>query len=193
MGSGKRPDRFVSELWRRPVEPATGASFEEVVLPHLDAAYRLACWLLRNAHDAEDAVQEASLRATRYFRTYTGGDGRAWLLKIVRNTCFALRNRKSRARVEPFEEERHGETRRAWDPETLVLQVEDVRLIERAMRSLPVRSRQLLVLREMEGLSYRELAAVLGIPLGTVMSSLSRARQAFRRAMESERRKPPLS
>jgi RNA polymerase sigma-70 factor (ECF subfamily) len=172
--------------------PAIGGSFEEVVLPHLDAAYRLASWLTRNAHDAEDAVQEALLRACRYFGTFTGGNGRAWLLKIVRHTCFALRSRRSKGPVEPFEEERHSDTQGARDPETLVLQSEDLRLIERAMRSLPVRSRELLVLREVEGLSYRELAAVLGIPVGTVMSSLSRARHAFRRAMESERKKPHL-
>jgi RNA polymerase sigma-70 factor (ECF subfamily) len=182
--SRKTSDRSVrGELCRPATAPAIGESFDEVVLPHLDAAYRLACWLMRNVHDAEDAVQEASLRAFRYFRTYTGGNGRAWLLRIVRNTCCGWRGHSSRAPSEPFDEERHSDDRPACDPETLALQAEDARLIEQAMRSLPVRSRELLVLRELEGLSYRELAAVLGIPIGTVMSSLSRARQAFRRAM----------
>ncbi len=167
--------------------PAKGESFDEVVLPHLDAAYRLARWLMRNVHDAEDAVQEALLRAFRYFRTYTGGNGRAWLLRIVRNTCFGWRSsQSSRAPSDPFDEERHSHARAASDPEVLALRAEDVRLIEQAMRSLPARSRELLVLRELEGLSYQELAAALGIPMGTVMSSLSRARQAFRIAMDSQ-------
>jgi RNA polymerase sigma-70 factor (ECF subfamily) len=174
------------ELRRPATVPAIGESFDEVVLPHLDAAYRLACWLTRNVHDAEDATQEASLRALRYFRTYTGGNGRAWLLRIVRNTCFGWRNQSSRVPTDPFDEERHSDARPTWDPETLALQGEDARSIEQAMRSLPVRFRELLVLRELEGLSYRELAAALGMPIGTVMSSLSRARRAFRRAMESQ-------
>jgi RNA polymerase sigma-70 factor (ECF subfamily) len=166
--------------------PSTGESFDEVVLPHLDAAYRLACWLLRNVHDAEDALQEALLRALRYFHTYTGGNGRAWLLRIVRNTCFSRRRQGSRAASDPFDEEKHSEARPVRDPEALALQAEDIRLIEQAMRSLPVRSRELLVLRDLEGLSYRELAASLDIPMGTVMSSLSRARRAFRGALESQ-------
>jgi len=186
-GSRKTSDRSVrGELCRPATAPPIGESFDEVVLPHLDAAYRLACWLMRNVHDAEDAMQEASLRALRYFRTYTGGNGRAWFLRIVRNTCFGWRSQSSRAPSDPFDEERHSDARPACDPETLALQAEDVRLIEQAMSSLPVRSRELLVLRELEGLSYRELAVVLGIPMGTVMSSLSRAREAFRRAMDSQ-------
>jgi RNA polymerase sigma-70 factor (ECF subfamily) len=191
-GSRKISDRSVrGELCRPATPPAIVESFDEVVLPHLDAAYRLACWLMRNVHDAEDVVQEASLRALRYFRTYTGGNGRAWLLRIVRNTCFGWRNHGSRAPSDPFDEERHSDARPACDPETLAVHAEDVRLIEQAMRSLPVRSRELLVLRELEGLSYRELAVVLGIPIGTVMSSLSRARQAFRRAMDSQLKQHP--
>jgi RNA polymerase sigma-70 factor, ECF subfamily len=164
-----------------------GESFDEVVLPHLDAAYRLACWLMRNAHDAEDALQEASLRALRYFRTYTGGNGRAWFLKIVRNTCWGWRGRSSRVPSDPFDEERHTDARATVDPETLAVRAEDLCWIEQAMRSLPVRSRELFLLRELEGLSYQELAAAQNIPLGTVMSSLSRARHAFRVAMESQR------
>jgi RNA polymerase sigma-70 factor (ECF subfamily) len=180
-----------SDLCRSTTAPAIGGSFDEVVLPHLDAAYRLACWLMRNVHDAEDALQEASLRAFRYFRTYTGGNGRAWLLRIVRNTCFGWRSHGSRAPSDPFDEERHSDARPGCDPETLALQAENLRLIEGAMRSLPVRYRELLVLRELEGLSYRELAAVLDVPMGTVMSSLSRARQAFRRAMDSQLKQHP--
>jgi RNA polymerase sigma-70 factor (ECF subfamily) len=163
-----------------------GASFDEVVLPHLDAAYRLARWLMRNEDDAEDVVQEASLRAFRYFRTFTGGDGRAWFLRIVRNTCSGWRGRRLGALTDPFDEERHRSARPTSDPETLLLQTDDATLIARALRNLPDRSHQLLVLRELEGLSYRELADVLGLPMGTVMSSLSRARQALRSALENE-------
>ena len=165
---------------------AIGESFDEVVLPHLDAAYRLARWLMRNEEDAEDVVQEASLRAFRYFRTFTGGNGRAWFLRIVRNTCVSWRAPGLGAATDPFDEERHSHARPGSDPETLLLQTDDVRLIERAMRNLPGRFRELLVLRELEGLSYRELADVMGMPMGTVMSSLSRARQAFRGALDDE-------
>jgi RNA polymerase sigma-70 factor (ECF subfamily) len=175
-----------NELCRPGTSPAIGESFDEVVLPHLDAAYRLARWLMRNEHDAEDVVQEASLRALRYFRTFTGGNGRAWFLRIVRNTCHGWRGHSFDALTDPFDEEQHSSTRPASDPETLLLQTDDVRLIARAMSALPERFRELLVLRELEGLSYRELADVLGIPMGTVMSSLSRARQAFRCVLDNE-------
>ena len=171
---------------RPPTEAAIGQSFDEVVLPHLDAAYRLACWLLRNEHDAEDAVQEASLRAFRYFQTFTGGNGRAWFLRIVRNTCSDRRGHSWDATTDLFDEEEHANAGQASDPETLLLQTDRVALIERAMRSLPDRFRELLVRRELEGLSYRDLADVLEIPLGTVMSRLSRARVALRGALDSE-------
>ena len=165
---------------------ASDASFDDVVLPHLDAAYRLARWLMRNQYDADDVVQEASLRALRYFRTFTGGDGRAWFLRIVRNACTGWRGRRLNALTDPFDEEQHRSDRAASDPETLLLQTDDASLVERAMRNLPGRFHQLLVLRELEGLSYRELADVMGIPMGTVMSSLSRARLAFRGALDNE-------
>jgi RNA polymerase sigma-70 factor (ECF subfamily) len=172
---------------RRPTTAhATGASFDEVVLPHLDVAYRLARWLMRNEQDAEDVVQEASLRAFRYFRTFTGGDGRAWFLRIVRNTCSGWRGHRFDALTDPFDEEQHRSARPTADPETLLLQTDDATLIARAMSTLPDGFRRLLVLRELEGLSYRELADVLGIPMGTVMSRLSRAREALREALNSE-------
>jgi RNA polymerase sigma-70 factor (ECF subfamily) len=164
---------------------APGESFDDVVLPHLDAAYRLARWLVRNEYDAEDVVQEASLRAFRYFRTFSGGNGRAWFLSIVRNTCWS-RGRHKAAPTDPFDEDQHSSARPASDPETLLLHTDDVTLIERAMSRVPDRFRELLVLRELEGLSYRELADVLSIPIGTVMSGLSRARQAFRGAVDDE-------
>jgi RNA polymerase sigma-70 factor (ECF subfamily) len=172
---------------RRPpaTMPVTGTSFSEVVLPHLDAAYRLACWLVRNEHDAEDLVQEASLRAFRYFRTFAGGNGRAWFLRIVRNTCWSWRGHTPHA-VDPFDEEQHSGEQQPFDPEALLLQKDDVTLIRRAIGNLPDRFREVLVLRELEGLSYRELADVMTIPIGTVMSTLSRARQALRGALENE-------
>ena len=178
---------------RQATSAALGESFDDVVLPHLGAAYRLARWLMRNEHDAEDVVQEASLRAFRYFRTFTGGDGRAWFLRIVRNTCSAWRGHRFEALSDPFDEEQHRSARPALDPETLLLQTDDAALIARAMRHLPDRFHQLLVLRELEGLSYRELADVLGIPMGTVMSRLSRARGALRNALDTELPQPGIS
>jgi RNA polymerase sigma-70 factor, ECF subfamily len=168
--------------------PTTDQTFEEVVLPHLDAAYRLARWLMRDDPDAEDVVQEASLRAFRYFRTFVGGNGRAWFLRIVRNTCAGWRGRSFQASTDPFDEEQHSNTQPAPNPETLLLQADGLRLLERAMSNLPDRFRELLVLRELEGLSYRELGEVIGIPTGTVMSGLSRARQALGRALNNELR-----
>lgn len=168
-----------------PTEPPVASEqFEDVVLPHLDAAYRLARWLIRNEHDAEDIVQEASLRALRYFRTFGGRNGRAWFLRIVRNTCWSWRAQTVKAATDVFDEDRHNGAQLTRDPETLLLHAADASLIDETLRSLPDRFRELLVLRELEGLSYQELADVLEIPIGTVMSGLSRARQAFRRALE---------
>jgi RNA polymerase sigma-70 factor (ECF subfamily) len=163
---------------------AVGVSYDDVVLPHLGAADRLARWLMRNQPDAEDAVQEASLRALRYFRTFSGGDGRAWFLRIVRNTCSGWRSHDFQAPTDPFDEEQHSRAQPASDPETLLLHTDDAALIDRAMSHLSHRSRELLVLRELDGLSYRELADAMDIPMGTVMSSLSRARHALRGALE---------
>jgi RNA polymerase sigma-70 factor (ECF subfamily) len=161
----------------------TEYTFEDVVLPHLDAAYRLARWLTGNEHDAEDMVQDASLRAIRYFRTFSGGNSRAWFLRIVRNTCYSSRRYKSQPTPDVFDEEHHSSRHEAMDPERLMLRSDNVVLIERAMKDLPKRFRELLVLRELEDFSYQELADVLGVPIGTVMSGLSRARHAFRLAL----------
>ena len=157
-------------------------SFDEVVVPHLDAAHRLARWLTGNDHDAEDVVQDASLRAIRYFRTFSGRNGRAWFLTIVRNSCSEWYHR-NRTATEVFDEEQHSSWPLMPDQETMVLRSDSAVLLERAMRDLPERFRELLVLRELEGLSYQQLANVLEVPIGTVMSGLSRARQALRRAL----------
>ena len=159
---------------------AEHGDFDNVVLPHLDAARRLARWLMRNEHDAEDAVQEASVRALLYFRTFSGGNGRAWFLRIVRNTCGQRHAQRMDAVTDVFDEEQHGTASEMDGPEALLLQADAATVIERAISGLPHRFRELLVLRELKGLSYRELAQVMGIPIGTVMSSLSRARQALR-------------
>ena len=173
-------------LDRPTVAVGVGESFDTVVLPHLDAAHRLARWLMRDKHDAEDVVQEASLRAFRYFRTFVGGDGRAWFLRIVRNTCYGWRRHGYQTPVDSFDEAQHSGTGPQSDPETLLLQTDDAGSLARALSSLPDPWHQILVLRELEGLSYRELSDVIGIPIGTVMSRLSRAREALRSALDDE-------
>jgi RNA polymerase sigma-70 factor, ECF subfamily len=160
-------------------------TFDDVVVPHLDAARRLARWLLGNEHDAEDVVQEASLRAFRYFQTFTGGNGRAWFLRIVRNTSSNWR-RNNRVATDPFDEETHSGDVPGSDPETLLLQVDDGTRLARAIGHLSNRHRELLVQRELNGLTYRELADVTGSPIGSVMSGLSRARGALREALHKE-------
>jgi RNA polymerase sigma factor (sigma-70 family) len=164
--------------------PRTSAgTFDEIVLPHLDAAYRLARWLTARNQDAEDLVQEASLRAFRYLYTFAGGNSRAWFLKIVRNTCYQWRGRAAAAVTDPFDERLHSPVQPTGDPEALLARAEGTALVQRALNGLPLRFRELLVMRELEGLSYRELAEIGGIPVGTVMSRLSRARQALHRAL----------
>ena len=186
-GLAKGGTNDVLEGWMRQASRSTtgptSLSFDEIVLPHLDAARRLARWLMRNEHDAEDALQEAALRAFRYFTTFSGGDGRAWFLSIVRNTCRGWRARPLDAATDPFDEQQHSCLRCKSDPEALMHHNDAALLVTQAMSHLPDRVRELLVLREVEGLSYRELADVMQLPMGTVMSRLSRAREAFRGAM----------
>jgi len=161
-------------------------TFEEAVLPHLEAARRLARWRTRNEDDADDIVQEASLRAFRYFRTFVGGDSRAWFLTIVRNTCSSWQRRQLTALTDPLDEEEHLSARSDSDPEALLLQADGATLVARAMRNLPDRLHRVLTLREFDGLSYRELAETIGTPVGTVMSRLSRAREALKIAVDNE-------
>jgi len=132
-------------------------------------------------------VQDAVLRALRYFKTFTGGNGRAWFLRIVRNTYHQRQTASGRRQADQFDEELHSADWPALpDPEELLLRADSAALIDRTISGLPERFRELLTLRELEELSYRELADVLDIPIGSVMSGLSRARQAFRVALERE-------
>jgi RNA polymerase sigma-70 factor (ECF subfamily) len=155
----------------------------ELILPHLDSAYNLARWLVGNSDDAEDVVQEAYLRAFQYSDGFRGGDARAWLLTIVRNTSYrSLRKARAYEPMAQFDEEIHTSACDRSSPEQLLLQNADGHLVEKALSELPVRFREILVLRELEGLSYKEIADVMGVPMGTVMSTLSRARERFRHA-----------
>jgi RNA polymerase sigma-70 factor, ECF subfamily len=158
-------------------------SFDEIILPHLDAAHNLARWLVRDGDDAEDVAQEACLRAFRYFGTFRGGNARAWLLRIVRTTAYGwLQKNRAMQITTEFNEEIHTETCDALNPQTLLLQSADRQLFEQAVRQLPDRLREVLLLRELEGLSYKEIAEVAGVPMGTVMSTLFRARERLQHA-----------
>jgi RNA polymerase sigma-70 factor (ECF subfamily) len=164
---------------------ATRERFEEAVLPHLDAAYSLARWLTRNDEDAQDVTQESFLRAFRFFDGYQGGNMRAWLLTIVRNTChtWLSRNRARDFAVE-FDEELHSEeVSGTADPEIQVLANADKETVRRALSELPEIFREVLVLREMEGMSYKEIADIASVSLGTVMSRLARARTRLRESL----------
>ena len=156
----------------------------ELLLPHLDSAYNLARWLVGSGADAEDVVQEAYLRAFRYSSGFRGGDARAWLLTIVRNTSYGwLRKTRADEALAQFDEDIHTSAIEPSNLEQLLLQNADGRLVDKALRELPVRFREILVLRELEGLSYKAIADVIGVPIGTVMSTLSRARHRFRHAV----------
>jgi RNA polymerase sigma-70 factor (ECF subfamily) len=158
--------------------------FEQELLPHLDAAYNLARWLTRDDHDAEDLVQAAYLRALRFFGGFHGSNARAWLLTIVRNACYTwLEQQRARGIAAAFDEEIHGVASDATDPETRLLREEDRQSVRRALEELPPEFREVVVLRELEGLSYKEIAAIAGIPPGTVMSRLARARERLQRRL----------
>jgi RNA polymerase sigma-70 factor, ECF subfamily len=153
------------------------ASFEETMLPHMDAAHNLARWLLRNEEDAQDVVQEAYLRAFKSFGGFHGSNGRAWLLTIVRNTSYTLL-KKNRAvdLTTTFDEEIHAIDRESVSPATILEHAEDAELIGKAMNELPAEFREILTLRHQEDLSYKDIGEILKIPTGTVMSRLARAR-----------------
>jgi RNA polymerase sigma factor (sigma-70 family) len=151
-------------------------AFEDTVLPHLDAAFNYARWLTRNDADAEDVVQDACVRAMRFFSSLRDNDARPWLFAIVRNTWYSRVSRRASSEATPLIVAQHDEADDALDPEERLLQQHTVAVVRTALEQLPVDFREVLVLRELEGLSYKEIAAVVGVPLGTVMSRLARGR-----------------
>jgi RNA polymerase sigma factor (sigma-70 family) len=176
----------MSTLWEE--TPLQGADererIEHALLPHLDAAYNLARWLTRDDHDAEDLVQTAYLRALKFVGGFHGANVRAWLLAIVRNASYTwLEQKRARGPATSFDEEIHGTEADAMDPEETLLREDQVRLVRRAVEELPPELREVVVLRELEGMSYKEIAAIAEIPLGTVMSRLARARERLRQRL----------
>jgi len=177
-------------------DPTMAKHFQDVVLPHLHAAYNLARWLSRSDHDAEDIVQEAYLRAFRFFDGFHGGDARPWLLAIVRNAAYTwLRQNRAHELSTQFDEEFHslpehgaveGPERADNNPETILARREGKRLLDEALEKLPLAFREVLVLRELEDLSYREIARVADIPIGTVMSRLARARKLLGECLKQQ-------
>ena len=167
--------------------------FEAAALPHLNSAYNLARWLVRDEHNAHDVVQEAYLRAFRYFDGFKGGDARPWLMGIVRNACFSWMREQGVAKDQlEFDEERDSAAldpsfdQVEGNPETLLLQKMEQGRLNAAIQQLPVVFREVLVLRALEEMSYEEIAQIAGLPIGTVMSRLSRARRLLRAALSEQ-------
>ncbi len=168
--------------------------FEEMTLPHLNAAYNLARWLTHSDQDAQDIVQEAYLRAFKFFDGFRGEEARAWLLAIVRNTAYTWlrQNRESVSHV-PFDEE-FGDLNEVSsatlfhqpdnNPAAILARNDDKRLLDQALAQLPVEFREVLVLRELENFSYKEISEIAGIPIGTVMSRLARGRRLLQACLE---------
>ena len=173
------------------------ARFEALALPHLDAAYNLARWLTRNEQDADDLVQSACLRAFRFADGFRGGDARAWLMTIVRNTYYtALRDGRHERDCVPFDEDAHSErdghdAGSAWavgnDPARNLASRDAGNCVNKALESLPRAFREVLVMKEMNDMSYQEIAKVADIPVGTVMSRLARARKLLAACLQKER------
>src|SRR5215470_3792957 len=175
--------------WDGPAGGGQDARFERMVMPHLSSAYNLARWLVGNEHDAEDVVQESYLRAYRAIASMQGDDARAWLLAIVRNACFTLQKRNRRRGAIPFDDRRHDPADEAPGPGDTVLAESEAARIRRAMDELPEEFREAIVLRAVEGLSYKEIAQVVGVPVGTVMSRLARARGRLEQCLGDPRKR----
>ena len=165
---------------------SAATTFEQTILPHLDAAYNLARWLTGNERDAEDVTQEACLRAFKFFDGFRGGDARAWLLTIVRRTTWSWlqSNRRHEEAVE-FDEELHGGQDFSANPEETLARAGDAEAVRQAIAALPAVFREVLVLRELEGCSYKEIADIAGVPIGTVMSRITRARRHLQTALST--------
>jgi RNA polymerase sigma factor (sigma-70 family) len=161
--------------------------FEQTLLPHLDAAYNLARWLTGNDTDAEDVVQEAYLRAFKFFAGFHGDNSRAWLLKVVRNACYTwLQHNRPHALTIEFDETLHsGESD---TPEILVLQTVNTHWLKQALEALPPEFREAVILRELEGFSYKEIASLAEVPVGTVMSRLARARKRLQQCLADDKK-----
>jgi len=158
--------------------------FEETFLPFLDAAYNLARWIVQHDQDAQDIVQEAYLRAFKGYHGFRGGNGRAWLLTIVRNTAYSWINKRSAdQKLVPYEEEKHAEIISFDQSARENVSEKRKEYIQHALLRLPAEYREVMVLYEFEGLSYKELAIALGVPIGTVMSRLSRARRRLQQEL----------
>lgn len=165
-------------------QSSSSLDFVEDVVPHLDAAYNLARWLTRNDQDAQDVVQEAFMRAFRFLGSFRGGNVRSWVLRIVRNTCYTwlAQNRPPHPNLE-FDEKFFGPDPLALTPEETLSRKDDSILVRRALQELPPSQREVLILRELEGMSYKEISEIIDMPAGTVMSRLSRARDGFRQSL----------
>jgi len=176
------------EAGRQETPPQSSADrFARLALPHLDAAYNLARWLTRSDADAADVVQESFLRALRAFGGLRGEDVRPWLLAIVRNTCWSwLQGPRGRNLGVPYEAEEHDWPDERSDPEVLAMRAQDRARVDEALAALPFAFREVVVLREMQELSYAEIARVLGLPVGTVMSRLARARGRLAQLLQAE-------
>lgn len=166
--------------------------FQMLVMPHLDSAFNLACWLTRSRHDAEDLVQEACLRAFRFLDGFHGEDARAWLLTIVRNTFYTwYQERHAQPQSTAFDEDFHSPCMtgamdapaRDNDPEKLLMRKDSERQLQRGLAALPLEFREVMVMRELEDLSYKQIAGIVGIPIGTVMSRLGRGRKLLARIL----------
>lgn len=167
--------------------PNAANSFDQLIVPHLDAAYNLARWLTGNDRDAQDVAQEACLRAFKFFDTYRGGDARSWLLTIVRRSAWnwLQSNRRHEEAVE-FDPELHDVSDLTATPEASLVRAGDVEAVRAAIATLPAIFREVLVLRELEGCSYKEIAEIAGVPIGTVMSRLVRARKQLQAALSPQ-------
>jgi len=160
------------------------ALFEQTVMPHLNAAYNLARWLTRNGDEAEDLVQESFLRAFRAFETFEGTDGRAWLLAVVRNTCFTFLRKKGERIAVEFDEQMHGSADDTPNAESCLLNEAALGSLNGCLEGLPLEFREVIILRELEELSYKEISDIARVPIGTVMSRLARGRKRLRQCME---------
>ena len=162
--------------------------FEEVILPHLNAAHNLARWLTRNEQDAQDVVQESYLRALRFFDGYKGGDGKSWLLAVVRDTYFAWRRHEKRSSNDPFDEATHSANVHELNQEDSLVEASKMRVLRDCIEMLPPGFREVIVMRELEEMSYRQISDAACLPVGTVMSRLSRARKRLEECAGGEKR-----